>query len=373
MVSVRIGRGHYVLPSVHPKEVHVEITSDCNLNCEFCFRKSWSEVPGEMSLQLYSRILDQLEGMGAEFVWLSGWGEPTYHRNFLEILEMTSRRFRTGILTNGTMLDKYAREIVSYGVEKVVISVDSLDPNKYESIRVGSSLKELAHSIKTLREEKLKRRSAYPSIWFIKVLMKSNLEELPEEIGKASEMGAVGLILSNLIPTKEELADQVLYGRIPDPRVKRVLHMARGRAINSRIRLVEPEFEYRTDRFCPFVFRDQLAINRHGEVSPCLFALHSYVAWIDGRRKKVNKITFGNVAERPLNEIWWDRRYAEFRARVELLQFPSCNDCPFEEFCDMASSNELDCWGNSPSCAACPYYRRVVQCPRTDVMEMLMV
>lgn len=373
MITVRIGRGQYILPETHPKEVHIEVTSNCNLDCEFCYRRSWNEVPNDMGLDLYSKVLDEIEEMGAEFVWLSGWGEPTFHKNFSELIEITSQRFRIGLLTNGLLLGQYAEEIVSKGVEKVVISVDSLDPEKYEDIRIGSELEQLLKAIKQLREEKRRQRSRYPSIWFLKVLMKSNLEELPQEVGKASDIGAVGLILSNLIPTKEELAGQVLYGRTPDPRTKKVLHIARGKAIVSRIKLVEPEFEYRTDRFCPFVGRDQLAITRSGEVSPCLFALHDYFAWIDGRRKKIAQISFGNLREKNLREIWWDRRFAEFRARVDLLQFPSCNDCPYEQFCDMASSNQSDCWGNSPSCAACLYYRRITLCPRIEIMERLLL
>ncbi|RLG51076.1 MAG: hypothetical protein DRO00_07760 [Thermoproteota archaeon] len=372
MLSIRMGRGEYIPPNTYPREVHVEVTSECNLNCEFCYRRSWDETPRDMDLELYSEIIDQLESIGTEFVWLSGWGEPTYHKNFPELLEIASGRFRLGILTNGVLLGQYAEDIVSHKVEKVVVSVDSLDPEKYGHIRVGSELESLFESIKELKEEKKRQKRKYPSIWFIKVLMKSNLEDLPEEVKRASEIGAVGLILSNLIPTQEHLSDQVLYGRNPDPKTRKVLHIARGKAILSRIKLVEPEFEYRTDRFCPFVGRDQLAINRSGDVSPCLFALHNYVAWIDGRRKKINQIKFGNVMKRPLVDIWWDKKYAEFRAHVELLQFPSCNDCPYEEFCDMASSNELDCWGNSPSCAACPYYRRIVLCPRTELMERLL-
>lgn len=373
MTLVRIGRGKYISPDTYPKEVHLEVTSECNLNCEFCYRRSWNETPRDMDLGLYSEILDQLESIGTEFVWLSGWGEPMYHRNFPELLETASERFRLGIITNGVLLGQYAEEIVSHRVEKVVISVNSFNSEKYGSIRVGSELENLFESVKMLKREKRRQKSQYPSIWFIKVLMKSNLEDLPEEVKKAAQLGGVGLILSNLIPTQEKLLDQVLYGRNPDPRTKKILHIARAKAILYRIKLIEPEFEYRTDRFCPFVGRDQLAINRKGDVSPCLFALHSYSAWIDGRRKEINQIKFGNIVERDLMDIWWDKRYAEFRAHVELLQFPSCNDCPYEEFCDMASSNELDCWGNSPSCAACPYFRRVVLCPRTELMERLIL
>ena len=71
----------------------------------------------------------------------------------------------------------------------------------------------------------------------------------------------------------------------------------------------------------------------------------------------------GNINEKHPADIWKDAEYVNFRLAVKNFRFPSCSDCKDLEGCSMADNNEMDCWGNSPSCAECLWSRRLIACP----------
>ena len=53
----------------------------------------------------------------------------------------------------------------------------------------------------------------------------------------------------------------------------------------------------------------------------------------------------------------------EGRLMLEDFRFPSCTDCKLLSGCAYIDDNEMDCWGNSPSCAECLWARRIIACP----------
>lgn len=91
--------------------------------------------------------------------------------------------------------------------------------------------------------------------------------------------------------------------------------------------------------------------------------MHSYQCFVYGREKEIKPCYLGNVNEKTLKEIWIEPGYVNFRHTVRNFRFPSCTDCKFLEGCTMADDNEMDCWGNSPSCAECLWSRRIIACP----------
>ncbi len=367
-MRIRLLGGWYQPDLRPPAEAHLELTSRCNLSCRFCYRRSWSENPGEMELQNLKRILRDLREAGVKTLWLSGYGEPTYYTYFQDAIDQASNWFKLGLVTNGTLLEDYSR-LIAEKVRWIVVSIESFT-SLYRKLREGSDIAKVREGMKSVMEAAPTARRP-PAIWVSMTLMKQNLSELPDAIEEASKSGAIGVILSNLIPTSEALTSEVLYGLSPDSSIHEALHEARRKAVIHNLRIVEPEFKYRTGtgRYCPFIENNALVVNWDASVSPCLMLSHTYSMWLDGRRKIVKKVAFGSIAERNLKEIWSSESYVKFRTLVKLGQFPSCNDCQYEEYCAFFETTEHDCWGNSPSCASCLYYRRVVQCPMRALVE----
>jgi len=100
---------------------------------------------------------------------------------------------------------------------------------------------------------------------------------------------------------------------------------------------------------------------RDGELSPCVALLHSYTCYVLGREKRIRRYTLGNVARDGIGDIWGRKDYRGFRQRVLDFDFSPCTDCGG---CDMAESNEEDCFGNSfPVCGDCLWAKGIIQCP----------
>jgi organic radical activating enzyme len=100
------------------KELTIEITQQCTMNCPWCSTEATPEG-SHVPLQL---IKEQLRGwsIDCDVVRLSG-GEPLLHPHIREIIdEARYLKYRTILLTNGqqslgvTMRDKVDEFIVSY-------------------------------------------------------------------------------------------------------------------------------------------------------------------------------------------------------------------------------------------------------------------
>ncbi len=360
MERVRVHGGFYIPDPDPPREAHVELTTSCNLNCEFCYRQSWSERIGFMSDELFDRVLRELSDVGVEDLWFSGWGEPTIHPRFEQFAVKAAKDFELGMITNGTTLLRKA-DVISRHFSWVFVSVDVTDPEIYRRIRVGSSFHVVERGIRELAS-----RDGV-ELWISTVLLKSTVNKLPNLIEWAADVGARGVLLSNLIATHPSIAHEQIHDKVQPDGISKIMEKVRTLSMLHHVRVIEPFFYYKTERRCPFIEERAFAITFDGKVVPCLFTLHDYRAWIDGKEVEVKQLAFGDLKERSLREIWWSPEYLSFRAKVRIADFPSCNDCLLWDGCHIANSNEFDCWGNSPTCSFCPYYRGAVQCPRSYV------
>lgn len=105
--------------------VYVEITNICNMACSFCH--GHSRKKRSMTLDEFSRILDQLEGK-TQYIYYHLMGEPLLHPQLPEFLALAAARgFRSVITTNGTLLKKRGQEILNAGIHKISISLHSFE------------------------------------------------------------------------------------------------------------------------------------------------------------------------------------------------------------------------------------------------------
>ncbi len=360
---VRVHGGIYIPDPDPPREAHLELTTACNLDCEFCYRRSWDEKLGYMSYRLFRKILEELEDMGVEDLWFDGWGEPTYHTRFEEMAKDASKHFNLGLVTNGTLAMK-RMDAIRENFSWVFVSVDVANPDEYSKVRVGSDFSIIDTAVRELVRNGV-------AVWISSILMKSTLRDVLNLVEWASDVNVSGILLSNLIATDPRMTKEQLYSKLPPDEIPRIMFRVRNLAMLKAVRIIEPFFEYRTDRRCPFIEERAFAITYDGKVVPCLFTSHTFDAWVDGRRSEVKQISFGDLEKMRLRDIWWSEEYVSFRSKVRLVAYPSCNDCPFWEGCDIASSNEYDCWGNSPTCSFCPYYRGIINCPRSYIVRWI--
>lgn len=89
-----------------PVMVHLSLTSNCNLNCDYCCYGG--RTKGEsLSLDQLKSTIDQFMSLGTKGIEFTGSGEPTLHPNINDIIKYAHDKGASiGLITNGTNPDK---------------------------------------------------------------------------------------------------------------------------------------------------------------------------------------------------------------------------------------------------------------------------
>jgi MoaA/NifB/PqqE/SkfB family radical SAM enzyme len=268
------------------------------------------------------------------------------------------------ISTNGVLLDgERAAALLDMGIDGVTVSLDGTDPETYADVRRGAELRAVLENIEMLNERKAEAGTSFPRVAIEFVALKQNRAELADLPGLARRLGANRVIVTNLLPHTDKMAEEVLYGRDARPPLPAVGGWpAQGGDWLLWGTMELPRMNWGAERRCRFVGSRALVVGWDGAVSPCYALSHSYPYTIFGRHKEVTRYTFGDVNEMDLAAIWTSDDYVRFRAEVRRFNFPSCVDCDLRDTCDITESND-GCWGWCPSCADCLWAQDIVRCP----------
>jgi len=150
----------------YPPCVQIEPTSICNYRCVFCYQadKSFSDTRhgfmGQMSLETFKRVVDQLVG-NVEAVTLASRGEPLACRDIEEMLAYVGGKFLgLKMNTNASLLDeKKAHAILQAEPNTLVFSADAADPELYSSLRVRGKLDKVLKNVERFAEIRAKHYS----------------------------------------------------------------------------------------------------------------------------------------------------------------------------------------------------------------------
>ncbi|QNO15387.1 tungsten cofactor oxidoreductase radical SAM maturase [Alkalicella caledoniensis] len=342
------------------KRVYIEVTTKCNFDCITCIRSSWHDSELHMEWSTFVNILKSLKELPKlESVHFGGFGEPMMHPRIFDMLrEVKALGVKVEMITNGSYLAKEnIKQLIDLELDVLFTSLDSPEEEEYNSIRQGADFQSVSGNIAQLQAMKRKLKSRNPELGIEFVAMKKNYNSLPKLIRMAYELGASQIIVSNLIPYHESMKDEIVYDMDDTGR------MFGNDSLLTTIKAQMSNMKLRTERSCKFVKDNTLSINYLGEVSPCYALMHSYHCYIYGRKKEIFPCYVGNVNNTSLQNIWMDSGYVNFRRAVNENHFPSCTDCRALEGCTYTDTNEMDCWGNSPSCGECLWARRIIACP----------
>jgi molybdenum cofactor biosynthesis enzyme MoaA len=197
-------------------KLYVEITSLCNLDCQMCVQ-AWAEPLGSMPLEVFRDLMHQLRAFpDMPTVHLGGYGEPTKHPDFLEIVRCAKEDGRrVEMTTNGTLLDAaLARAVIELDIDRVVVSIDGVTPEHYEVIRTYSSFDQVIENLRDLKRLKLRinGRRGKPEIGLAFVAMKRNVDDMPRLPMLAAQLGASSIQVSNVVPHSPEMEGKFSMG-----------------------------------------------------------------------------------------------------------------------------------------------------------------
>ncbi len=118
--------------------LRISLTDKCNLRCVYCMPEDITFRPRAELLQddEILRLVRLFTEVGFHKFRLTG-GEPTVRANCIEIVEAIAQTpgVETVVMTtNGLLLDKMAQPLAAAGLQRVNISIDTLNPEKFKKL-----------------------------------------------------------------------------------------------------------------------------------------------------------------------------------------------------------------------------------------------
>ncbi|MEM8588200.1 MAG: GTP 3',8-cyclase MoaA [Pseudomonadota bacterium] len=118
--------------------LRVSVTDRCDFRCVYCMAENMTFLPKAelLTLEELDRLCSAFIRQGVRKLRLTG-GEPLVRRNIMSLIESLSRHLKTGALdeltltTNGSQLARFADKLAEYGVKRINVSLDTLDPDKF--------------------------------------------------------------------------------------------------------------------------------------------------------------------------------------------------------------------------------------------------
>ena len=249
---------------------------------------------------------------------LTPLGEPLLFSRFKELLE-AHRNLKCRNLcmtTNGILLDEERCElIVRSMVNRLFISVDTPNPERYREMRRGGELQKVIDGIRRIQRWKEKLGVDLPGLSLASTFMRMNIEDLPALVDFAHNLGIDEIYVQLMEPEDPAMEPDMLWHHVP--LTARMLKQASRKANQCGVHLniglalrnilssavseakdregiemetMEPGWDTRGKLLiekCRYPW-NSLLIDTDGEVRPC--------CWTG--------IRFGNLGRQTFQEVW---------------------------------------------------------------------
>lgn len=282
----------------YPTKITIETGNICNLRCPLCpTGTSETKVPkGMLTLERFQHIIHQL-GPTTETLDFFDWGEPFLNKDLLEMVRYGKRRYphmRIVISSNLNIphcTEAKAAEIVSSGLDHLIMSVDGATQDVYAKYRVGGKLDEVFRNMRWLVSAKQAAARPRPALVWNYLVFRHNEHEVEAARQLASEIGVDFTATAMRTDCGEEIflpLDERLRRDgdwIPEnPQYSQYSHEALARRVND----------------CTKPWKT-VAINWDGYVVPC------------GSVYDCKTFNYGNIFESSFEEVWNGERYRAAR------------------------------------------------------------
>lgn len=132
--------------------LRLSVTDRCNLRCSYCMPSEGIAKVGcgqILRLEEFYRIVEVATSLGISKVRITG-GEPLVRKGVIGLIEKISQLDAIDEVTltsNGLLLENCVHELKAAGVQKVNISLDSLQPETYRDITRGGDLQKVMRGL----------------------------------------------------------------------------------------------------------------------------------------------------------------------------------------------------------------------------------
>ena len=294
-----------------PNFIQVEVSNICNLHCIMCPIDDIEAPKRKLTIDEFKRILSQFPYL--KQVGLYGIGEPLNNPRIYEMIKIChDRNIKTEFVSNATLFNETRiNQLIESGLSNIYISIDSVNPQNYESIRIGSNFEKVIQNLKTLIDCKKAANSKTPEIGIVTVTMSENVDELIDIINFISTLEVDSLMIKGL---NTSYTGQSL--KINSDNFNKVLALCKKINQSGKLQI---RFYHENKEACSWPW-NSVFITVHGDVTPCCNCADSSI------------ISFGNIFQQNFLEIWNNEQYKNFRTTFRSEIPTVCKPCPDYSF-----------------------------------------
>ena len=165
-------------------DLRVSVTDRCNFRCQYCMPAEglpWLERDEVLTFGEITRLVGILVGLGIEDVRLTG-GEPLVRRGFPELvarLRQLGMR-ELSLTTNGYLLAQQADALAAAGLDRINVSIDSLQRDRFFQLTRRDSLAQVLEGLSAI--------AAHPQVRPVKVNAVAIRGFTEDEVGRFCEL-----------------------------------------------------------------------------------------------------------------------------------------------------------------------------------------
>jgi cyclic pyranopterin phosphate synthase len=272
--------------------LRISVTQKCDKHCPYCHREGETNPSTVMTVEEIVRIVKIAISLGISRVKLTG-GEPLLRKEILQIVQKIIELeglIDLSMTTNGTNLKTFAKELKTAGLNRVNISLPTLDPEVYNNL-MGGDLKDALDGVRAAVEA-----GFHPVKLNMLVLKNVNDGEVENMIRYAEHSGAI-LQLIELEPINLSKAyylryhlgldeiEQSLEKEAVETRIRKYMQNRRVYTLpNGKVEVIRP---IENTEFCASCTR--IRVTSDGKVKPCLMRKDNLVDLLTPLRNGANE------------------------------------------------------------------------------------
>lgn len=305
-----------------PLRIHIEVNDFCNLKCPHCPRENPESVKnsGNVPIEAIQRLAPYFRS--ANYVGLTGNGEPMMHPQIFDILKIVTENGATpAVISNGTLWRRRgAIEVLpKLGPMIITVSFDGGTKQTFEKWRKGANWEEVLGNLAALRDEKARLGTPHPIVNFLVCLMRDNIGETEKIVEIAREHNVAVVVFQNMYPYVAGLEDE----RVKDLKAtEEAVGRARELGLRHGIRVDHLPMAFDVDQrangngqrtyHCNNVW-EQIHVTVKGEVKFCCW-------WKEG--------AIGDLTKDDLGSLWNNAEWRALRRDIAEGRKPmSCVGC----------------------------------------------
>ena len=138
--------------------LRISVTDRCDFRCVYCMAENMTFLPKKelLTLEELAFVCDGFIDLGIEKIRITG-GEPLVRRDIMQFFEAMGKRLGNGLkeltlTTNASQLEKYAGHLRDCGVERVNVSLDTLNADKFHKVTRWGRLDQVLRGVQAAKD-----------------------------------------------------------------------------------------------------------------------------------------------------------------------------------------------------------------------------